>query len=49
MKDAEFLAEAQKAKLDIDPVGGEEIEKVVAGLFKLDPTLVAKLKEILLQ
>jgi tripartite-type tricarboxylate transporter receptor subunit TctC len=49
MKDAEFLAEAQKAKLDIDPVVGEEIEKVVAGLFKLDPTLVAKLKEILLQ
>ena len=48
LKDPEFLAEAQKARLDIDPVSGEEIEKVVAGLFKLDPTLVARLREVLL-
>jgi tripartite-type tricarboxylate transporter receptor subunit TctC len=49
LKDSEFLAEAQKAKLDIDPVNGEEIEKVVAGLFRLDATLVARLREVLLQ
>lgn len=49
MKDPEFLAEAAKAKLDIDPVSGEEIEKGVAGLFTLEPALVAKLKELLLQ
>lgn len=46
-KDEEFLAEAKKTKLDIDPVTGEELEKTVAGLFKLEPGLVAKLKEIL--
>jgi tripartite-type tricarboxylate transporter receptor subunit TctC len=27
MKDAEFLAEAEKGKIDIKPVTGEELEK----------------------
>jgi len=49
MKDPEFLADAGKAKLDIDPVSGEEIEKNVAGLFNIEPSLVTKLKELLLQ
>jgi hypothetical protein len=46
MKDPELLADAAKSKLDIDPVSAEELEKTVAGLFKLSPSLVAKLKEI---
>ena len=47
MKDPEFLADTQKAKLDIDPIDGAEIEKQVKELFKLEPALVAKMKEIL--
>jgi tripartite-type tricarboxylate transporter receptor subunit TctC len=47
LKDPEFLADTQKAKLDLDPIDGTEIEKQVRELFKLDPTLVAKMKEIL--
>jgi tripartite-type tricarboxylate transporter receptor subunit TctC len=47
MKDKEFLAEAEKSKLDVDPVSGEETEKIIAGLFQLDPAMVAKLSEIL--
>jgi hypothetical protein len=47
MKDKEFLSEAVKSKLDVDPVSGEEVEKVVAGLFKLDSATVAKMSEIL--
>lgn len=47
LKDPEFLAETKKANLDIDPVTGEETEKTVAGLFKLEPTQVAKLKDVL--
>ena len=47
MKDAEFLAEAKKTRLDVDPVPGEDLESTVAGLFKQDPALIAKLKEIL--
>ena len=46
MKDAEFLADANKSKLDVEPVGAEELERTVAGLFKLNPALVAKLKGI---
>lgn len=46
LKDPALVAEAEKAKLDIEPVTAEELEKSVAGLFKLDPALLAKLKEI---
>ncbi|MBI2997102.1 MAG: hypothetical protein HYY46_01380 [Deltaproteobacteria bacterium] len=47
MKDKKFLAEAEKSKLDIDPVSGEEVERIVAGLFQQEATMVAKLREIL--
>jgi len=46
MKDKDFLAEAVKSKLDVDPVTGEEVEKIVAGLFKLDSAMVATMSEI---
>ena len=46
-KDAEFLAEAQKAKLDINPLDGTELERNVRAIFNLEPPLVARLKEIL--
>lgn len=47
MKDSEFLAEAQKAKLDINPLDGAELETNVREIFKLEPALVPKLREIL--
>ena len=47
MKDAEFLADAKKSRLDTDPLTGEEIEKIVAQLFKMDASLINQLKEIL--
>jgi tripartite-type tricarboxylate transporter receptor subunit TctC len=47
LKDAEFLADAKKSRLDTDPLTGEEIEKIVAQLFKIEPNLVGQLKEIL--
>ena len=46
-KDKEFLDEVTKSKLDVDPIPGEQVEQIVAGLFKLDPALLAKLKQIL--
>jgi tripartite-type tricarboxylate transporter receptor subunit TctC len=48
LKDPEFLADAHKAKLDVEPISGEDLEKRVAKLFKLSPALIAKLKEILI-
>jgi tripartite-type tricarboxylate transporter receptor subunit TctC len=47
LKDPAFIAEAKKSRLDTDPLTGEEVEKIVAQLFKMDPTLIAQLKEIL--
>ena len=48
MKDPEFLADAAKSRLDIDPVTGTELENLVRGLFKLSPSMISKLKTILL-
>jgi hypothetical protein len=31
----------------VDPIPGEQVEKIVAGLFKLEAGVVAKLKQIL--
>jgi tripartite-type tricarboxylate transporter receptor subunit TctC len=47
MKDKELLAEMQKAKLDLNPVTGDELEKAATSIFKLDAAMVAKLNEIL--
>lgn len=47
LKDPQFLADAKKSKLDIEPLTGEEVEKTVQGLFKLEPGVVARLSDIL--
>ena len=44
LNDKNFLAEAAKSKLDVDPLGGEEVEKIVAGLFKLDSRMAKSTK-----
>jgi hypothetical protein len=41
--------ENANARLEIAPVAGEEIERTVSNLFKLDPAMVAKLGTILLE
>jgi hypothetical protein len=48
MKDPEFIAEANKAKLDLDPLSGEEVEKIVGEIKNLSPALIAKMKEVIL-
>ena len=47
MKDQEFLAEASKAKLDINPLDGATLESNVKEVFNLDAALIPRLKEIL--
>jgi len=47
MRDPGFLADAQKFNVPINPVDGAEIETIVHGLVKLEPSLLAKLKEVL--
>jgi len=47
MKDPEFLADAKKAKLDINPLDGAELERNVKEVFNLDAKLIPRAKEIL--
>lgn len=47
MQDAEFLADANKAKLGVAPISGEELERRVNGFFKLPADLKTKLKRVL--
>ena len=47
LKDAEFLADAKKSRLNVEPIPVDAIEKDIAGLFKLDPALLTKLKDVL--
>lgn len=47
MSDPGFLADAEKANLDIAPLTGEELEKTVLGILKSPSALLAKLKQII--
>ena len=47
MSDPAFLADAEKANLDISPLTGEELEKTLHGILKTPPALLAKLKQII--
>jgi tripartite-type tricarboxylate transporter receptor subunit TctC len=42
LRDADFISEAQKAKLEINPVGGEEVEKVVSEVYQTPAAVVQK-------
>jgi tripartite-type tricarboxylate transporter receptor subunit TctC len=47
MKEGDFVAELKKARLDVDPVTGDELERIISNSFKTDPALLGKLKEII--
>jgi hypothetical protein len=47
LTDPDFVAETKKINLDINPLTGEEVKKIVDGLFKLNPSVVSKLANIL--
>jgi tripartite-type tricarboxylate transporter receptor subunit TctC len=48
LRDPELLAEAKKAHLEIDPIDGPRTAKTFASLYETSPSLIAKLKDILL-
>jgi tripartite-type tricarboxylate transporter receptor subunit TctC len=47
LKDPKLLAEAEKAKLEVDPVDGPGIEKMVKGLYEIEPAVVNQVKQLL--
>jgi hypothetical protein len=44
MKDPLFLADAQKADLDVSPIDGPAVEKLVAELYRVPPDVVARVR-----
>ena len=47
LSDPEFVNDARRAQLDIDPISGEEVERLIGELFRMPPAILAKLKELL--
>ena len=47
MKDKEFLAEADTAQLEINPVTGPEIEKLVREVYQTPPDIAARAAQVL--
>jgi hypothetical protein len=47
MKDEEFLVEAKKSKIDIDPTSGEEVSEIMTSFEKLPPAVLPKLRKVL--
>src|ERR1044072_3554917 len=39
MKDKDFLAEAEKAQLEITPISGDALQKLVADVYKTPPEI----------
>jgi tripartite-type tricarboxylate transporter receptor subunit TctC len=49
VKDPEFLAEAEKAELEVNPVSGAEIDRVLADLYRAPKEVAEKAKKALQQ
>jgi tripartite-type tricarboxylate transporter receptor subunit TctC len=47
MKDPEFLAEVKRIHLTIDPISGEEMEKLVREAYALPPSIIEKVRRTL--
>jgi tripartite-type tricarboxylate transporter receptor subunit TctC len=47
MKDKDFLADAEKSALEIRPVTGEDIQKLVKDVYKTPPAIVQRAADIL--
>jgi tripartite-type tricarboxylate transporter receptor subunit TctC len=47
LSDAEFQAQARERKLDIDPVGGEELEALAREVIAQPPEVVERMKRLL--
>ena len=47
MKDAEFLAEMKKSKLEINALTGADVDGIVKKLFQMDAKNIAKIRDVL--
>jgi tripartite-type tricarboxylate transporter receptor subunit TctC len=48
LRDPDLLKEAEKSKVDIDPIDGPTVAKLMADLYELNPAFKSKLSELLI-
>jgi hypothetical protein len=46
MVDPVFLGDAAQRKIDIDPTSGEEIQDLIAEIYRTPPSVVERVKKI---
>jgi hypothetical protein len=46
MKDKDFLAEAKKQKMEIDPVAGADINALLDRVYSAPPAMIARIREL---
>jgi hypothetical protein len=46
MKDEEFLAEAKKQRMEIDPVSGTEINALLERVYTAPPAMIAQIRQL---
>jgi tripartite-type tricarboxylate transporter receptor subunit TctC len=47
MKDPEFLAEADKAKLEVTPLDGAKAQQIISDAYKVDPAIAKKTADLM--
>jgi hypothetical protein len=47
MKDPDFLADAKQTGLEISPVSGAAVDKIVAGLYATPPDILAETRQLI--
>jgi len=47
MKDLDFLADAQRANIDIDPVTGEQVDELLGQFAKYPKSVIDKAKAVI--
>jgi hypothetical protein len=45
MKDPEFLAEAEKLKIEVDPLTGEQVAALIVDIYKTPAATVERVRE----
>ena len=47
LKDKDFLADAEKAKIDVNPLDGAKVQEVVEKVYASPAAVVARAKELI--
>jgi hypothetical protein len=46
MADKDFIADAAKQKIEVEPVSGEELQRLIVELYATPPDMVAEAKKL---